>query len=428
MKYSKNTYNQHEAAAVERKRIIAVDDSVENLTTIKNTLKDEYEIYPCLSAPKMFDLLKHIKPDLILLDVEMPEVDGYTAAKELQNNSRYKSIPFMFLTSRDDINSEIEGLSLGAIDYIHKPFVAPLLLQRIKTHLTLADCQKIEIISIATVTAMNHIREGFVLVDIDNKYLTSNPSMAKILPGIAKLKKGESIFMVKNWPEELNIIEHGSIEFSITNGSTRYFRTGISPVFIGNKTFVARIFLFTDITDNVNFMTELEKAAYIDTLTGLYNVKHFTELAEVDINRAERLNHSIYTAMLDIDSFKDIIDTYGHTAGDMVMKSVADSIRQTLRSYDLVGRYSNEALSILLTVKNSAEGYKVIERVRKNIEHIVTNYEGEEIKITCSIGMAKVLENDTLKTALQKAEDALSAAKDSGGNQVKTYDASLCKT
>jgi len=428
MKYSKNTYNQPEAAVNERKRIIAVDDSIENLTTIKNTLKDIYEIYPCLSAAKLFDILKHVKPDLILLDVEMPEMDGYEAAKEMQKNVKYKQIPFMFLTSRDDINSEIEGLSLGAIDYIHKPFVAPLLLQRIKTHLTLADCQKIEIISVATVTAMNHIREGFVLVDIENKYLTSNPVMAKILPGIAKLKKGDSIFMVKDWPEELNIIEHGSIEFSITNEGTRYFRTGISPVFIGNKTFVARIFLFTDITENVNYMTELEKAAYIDTLTGLYNLKHFIELAEIDIKRAERLNHSIYTAMLDIDFFQDIIDTYGHTAGDMALKAVADNIKQTLRSYDLVGRYSNEVFAVMFAVENAAEVYKIAERVRKNIEHIIVNYEGEEIDVTCSIGIAKVLENDTLKTAMQKADEALTSLKELEGNQVKVYDASLCKT
>jgi CheY-like chemotaxis protein len=196
----------------------------------------------------------------------------------------------MFFTNRNDADSEIMGLSLGAVDYIHKPIIAPVLLQRIKMHLALIDYQKIEIISVATVTAMNHIREGFVLVDADNDYLASNPVMSKMLPGITKLSKGESVFLAKGWPEELNSIEHGSVEFSITDENTRYLRASINPVFIENRAFIGRIFLFTDITDNVNLLTELEKTNYIDALTGLYNSNHFMELAEADIKRAVRLN------------------------------------------------------------------------------------------------------------------------------------------
>jgi diguanylate cyclase (GGDEF)-like protein len=406
----------------ERKKIIAVDDSLDSLTALKDTLKGVYDVYPCNSALKLFDLLEHFIPDLIILDVEMPDMNGYEVAKKLKNTIKYKSIPIMFLTVRDDNHSEIVGLRLGAVDYIHKPFFAPLLLQRIKTHLSLLDYQRAEIISIATVTAMNHIREGFVLVDVDNNYLTSNPAMAKMLPGISKINKGESIFFAKGWPEELNSIEHGSVEFSITDGSTRYFRAGISPVFIENKTFIARIFLFTDITENVNYLTELERAAYIDALTGLYNRKHFNELAEVDIKRAFKMRQAIYTAMVDIDSFRAINDTFGHTAGDIVLKKVSDIIRQSIRSYDLIGRYGGEEFILLFTVIDEDEVRELAERVRENIERIPTNYEGEEIKITCSIGLAKVFEKDTLKTAITRADEALNAAKEAGRNQILIYD------
>jgi len=125
----------------ERKKIIVVDDSLEDLTALKNSLKDLYEVYPCPSASKMFDLLGHIHPDLILLDVEMPNVNGYEAARRIQNDARYRGIPVIFLTAMIDVRSEMEGLKLGAIDYIHKPFAAPLLLQRIKTHLSLIEHQ-----------------------------------------------------------------------------------------------------------------------------------------------------------------------------------------------------------------------------------------------------------------------------------------------
>jgi CheY-like chemotaxis protein len=123
------------------KKIIAVDDNLENLTALKNTLKDIYGVYPAPSALKMFDLLEHIQPDLILLDVEMPGMNGYEAAKQLKSNDKFREIPIIFLTSMGDAKSEMEGLSIGAIDYIHKPFVAPLLLQRIKTHLSLKEAQ-----------------------------------------------------------------------------------------------------------------------------------------------------------------------------------------------------------------------------------------------------------------------------------------------
>jgi len=410
-----------------RKRIIAVDDNLENLTALKNTLKDIYEVYPCHSALKMFDLLEHFPPDLILLDVEMPDMNGYEAARKLKSNEKYKQIPIMFLTVRDDIKSEMEGLSLGAIDYIHKPFVAPLLLQRIQTHLALMDYQKIEVITTATVIAMEHIRDGFVLLDADNNYLSSNPATAKMLPGITKLTKGESIFSAKDWPEELKNIEHGSVEFSVTGESIRYFRAGISPIFVENQILIARIILIANITDTVNFLTELEKAAYIDALTGLYNRKHFMELANVDVKRAARLNQLIYTAMLDFDFFKNINDTYGHDAGDMVLKTAAEIIRHTIRSYDLLGRYGGEEFMLLLTVIDEAEVYNLAERIRENMEHNVINYEGKEIRITCSIGLARFLETDTLESSIRKADETLYSVKNSGRNQVKIYDSLLHK-
>ena len=117
----------------ERKKIVAVDDNVENLTALKNTLKSAYDAFPCPSAQKMFTLLEHVQPDLILLDVEMPEMNGYEAAQKLKSTDKYKTIPIIFLTSMEDEASKQKGLSIGAVDFIRKPIVAPNLLQRIET-------------------------------------------------------------------------------------------------------------------------------------------------------------------------------------------------------------------------------------------------------------------------------------------------------
>jgi len=121
--------------AGDRKKIVAVDDNPENLGVLKNTLKDKYAVFPVPSAPEMFELLNHIQPDLILLDVEMPEMNGYEAAEKLKAGGKNHEIPVIFLTSRDDEESIKKGFDLGAVDYIPKPIVAHVLLERIEKHL-----------------------------------------------------------------------------------------------------------------------------------------------------------------------------------------------------------------------------------------------------------------------------------------------------
>jgi diguanylate cyclase (GGDEF)-like protein len=405
----------------EKKKIVVVDDNVENLTVLKDTLKEKYEVYTTPSAEKMFDILEHITPDLILLDVEMPEMNGYDAAKKLKSADKYRSIPFMFLTIRDDIKSEMDGLDLGAIDYIHKPFVGPLLLQRINTNFSLMDYQKLEVISKATVTAMQHIKEGFILVDTKNKYISSNAAAEIMFPGITKLEKGDSLISVEDWPADM-VIREGNLEFSTEGNNVKHFKAGISPVFDKNNNRIAMIVLVSDVTEHVNFVKELEKAAYTDSLTGLYNRKHFAVLAVAEIQRASRLGQLLYMTMLDFDYFKSINDNYGHTAGDLVLKTTSEVIHKSIRSYDLLCRYGGEEFVLLFAVRNEAEASVVAERIRKGIENCVINYEEHILKITCSIGMAKFLGSDNIETAIKKADEALYAAKKAGRNQVKIYE------
>jgi len=284
-----------------------------------------------------------------------------------------------------------------------------------------------EIISMATETAMEYIKEGFILVDVNNNFLSANPAATEILPGIYVLMNGESIFSTLGWPEELMDLGKDTVGFSIAsenpkdNEKTRFFRASISPVYAKNKAHVARLILLSDITDSVRLMKELENAAYIDGLTGIYNRKHFIELANVDVERALRLNQTIYTAMLDLDFFKNVNDTHGHAAGDLVLKAIAGIIRQTTRAYDLFCRYGGEEFALLILDVTSSEAFSLMERIRENIELMIINYEGIDIKITCSIGLAEFLRTDTLESSIKKSDEALYAAKNSGRNQVKVF-------
>jgi putative two-component system response regulator len=117
------------------KTIFVVDDSDTNLSMAEAVLEDYYHVMTMPSASKMFSLLEKVTPDLILLDIEMPGMDGFEALKRLKSDSLSVDIPIMFLTGRNDAEVEARGLEMGAVDFITKPFSAPVLQNRIKTHL-----------------------------------------------------------------------------------------------------------------------------------------------------------------------------------------------------------------------------------------------------------------------------------------------------
>ncbi|MDR0222031.1 MAG: response regulator [Oscillospiraceae bacterium] len=120
-----------------KKTIFLVDDNVTNLNIGKDILTEKYNVVTIPSARKMFDMLLRIIPDLILLDIEMPELNGYEAIKLLKSNEATCDIPVIFLTVLGDSSSELAGLTLGAVDYISKPFSPQLLAKRIEVHMTI---------------------------------------------------------------------------------------------------------------------------------------------------------------------------------------------------------------------------------------------------------------------------------------------------
>ncbi|MCL2026173.1 MAG: response regulator [Leptospirales bacterium] len=120
---------------VERKKIFLVDDTEFILVRTKQVLKDYYTVFTLDSAPSMFDLLEKVKPDMIILDINMPGVDGYETIKMLKKDERYEEIPVIFLSGKDDEDSIIKGLSLGAVDHVPKPYSPKDLLDRISFHL-----------------------------------------------------------------------------------------------------------------------------------------------------------------------------------------------------------------------------------------------------------------------------------------------------
>ena len=125
-----------------RYTIILVDDNMTSLAAGKNMLSTFHQVIPVTSAGNMFEVLEKVIPDLILLDIDMPVMNGYEAIKQLKAEPRYSDIPVIFLTALDDAHNEVEGFNLGALDYVTKPFSAALLLKRIEKELLIVQQRK----------------------------------------------------------------------------------------------------------------------------------------------------------------------------------------------------------------------------------------------------------------------------------------------
>jgi len=122
-----------------KKIIFVVDDNSTNLTVAEDALADHYQVIALPSAAVMFKALEKFCPDLILLDIDMPEITGFEAMEKLKADERYSNIPVIFLTGLNDSASEAHGIKLGAVDFIMKPFSEPVLLNRLKNHLFIDD-------------------------------------------------------------------------------------------------------------------------------------------------------------------------------------------------------------------------------------------------------------------------------------------------
>jgi putative two-component system response regulator len=125
-----------------KKRIVLVDDDVTSLALGKSIMAEKYDIVTIPSGEKLFKFLEKVIPNLILLDVDMPVMNGYDVLKRLKERKETQEIPVIFLTSMSDATSEIKGLNLGAVDYLSKPFSPPLLLKRLELHLKVVSQQQ----------------------------------------------------------------------------------------------------------------------------------------------------------------------------------------------------------------------------------------------------------------------------------------------
>ena len=178
------------------------------------------------------------------------------------------------------------------------------------------------------------------------------------------------------------------------------------------------IIIIDDITELEEQKNRIREMANRDFLTNLYNRRYFYDIAENLFHNAKRENFNISVAMLDIDFFKTVNDTYGHAAGDFVLKTLAVILQQNLRKADIIARFGGEEFCVLLHCKDNEDSYTVIDKLRLIVELHEFLFEGRKIHVTISAGLTKQLEN-TLDDMIKKADELLFKAKKEGRNRTE---------
>lgn len=194
---------------------------------------------------------------------------------------------------------------------------------------------------------------------------------------------------------------------------------GITAVGIG---FFISIILWHYNYVNITQKRRIEQMAYYDSLTGLPNRRLFDNIVEHELAMIQKERRDTVLVLLDIDNFKLVNDTYGHMAGDYILKQVARLLRMNVRKTDIVARFGGEEFIILMPSTTIEEGYSFTERLRKRIEEEKFVVESNEIHLTASFGICKLTEDDSVIQYFCSADKALYLAKQLGKNRVQQID------
>lgn len=419
-----------------QQKILIVDDEPINISAIAEILGQKYALSVANSGEKALRILSEgLRPDLILLDILMPDIDGFEVAKQLKANPDTAAIPIIFLTAKKDNESIATGFKVGAVDYLSKPFQKEELLLRIKNTLqifnlrnalnnALTESQKY-IKTIESQMALIDKNIIFSSTDIDGKITEVSNAFCKIsgyrkeqligkMHRIVRHPDMKASFFDKLW----NTITrdetwHGEIKNRNKNGTFYWLETMIYPLYNveGEKTG------YTAISHDITDKKRVEELSMTDQLTQIHNRLYLTNSFVREIKRAKRYGFIFAVIMIDIDHFKEVNDTYGHDTGDFVLSSVAKILQSTIRETDTLGRWGGEEFLILLPHTDIFEAEKLAEKLRQSVEEYSFDTVGRK---TCSFGVSVFnLEEDDCKETLKRADKALYSAKNSGRNRVE---------
>ena len=446
-------------------RILVIDDIDANVRLLEAKLSaDYYEVLTATDGVTGLALAASEQPDIILLDVMMPGLDGFQVCRRLKEDPATRHIPVVLVTALDGRSDRIAGLEAGADEFLTKPIDDIIMFARVRSLTRLkvvldelrereSSGRRVGVIGAATARLAG--AGGRVLIVDDNE--------RQALRLAAELSV-EHRPVIEADVEKAHLTARGPVDLVIVNATSRGFDglrfaaqlrshettrntpilalidpddrvraikaldIGVNDVLprpIDPEELAARVRTqikrkrYTDLLRN-NLDQSLE-AAVTDQLTGLHNRRYMGGQLEALVARAVRDGQPVAALLLDIDHFKKINDSFGHDAGDEVLREFAVRLASNVRAVDLPCRYGGEEFVIVMPETSLADAERIAERIRLHVSGSpfrVTRGR-HTLSVTISIGVAATLgQGDSPEALLKRADEALYEAKATGRNRV----------
>lgn len=450
-------------------RVLVVDDILPNVKLLEAKLSSEY--YDVLTATNGLEALEKVasqSPDIVLLDVMMPGMDGFEVCRRIKADPATAHIPVVIVTALTDSSDRIKGLEAGADDFLSKPLNDIALMSRVRSLVRLKmtvdewrvrenTATQLGVVDRAANAMSEPVENARILVIEDQNYesrkftetLGVDSDIVEIvesgIDAMGKINTGEYDLLAVS----LNLKNEDGLRLCSHLRSSERTRS-IPILMIANEDDMPRIahgleigahdYILRPVDRNEllarvrtqirrkrfqerlrsNFELSLSMAL-TDPLTGLYNRRYFDVHLQKLLQKNEASRKSMAVLLLDIDHFRDFNNTHGHAVGDAVLKIFATRLQDSLRSFDLVARLGGEEFVVILPDVSTEMAYFIGERLRRNIsdEPFLCNVEGGSVTVTTSVGGTIVeagnAEGDSI---LKEADDSLYKAKEMGRNMV----------
>lgn len=436
---------------------LVVDDEPFIRVLVREVLEQSgYQVCEAENGEQALERFAELRPDIVLMDIVMPGMDGFTAASKLRGLVGGSRVPILVMTGLDDNESIAKAYEQGATDFITKPFNPMILDHRVRyllrsTHMLdallksearLGIAQRIakignwewrpdtnQFAASAELCRLMGIRQqdfsGTFDGYIQRVHAEDRTQVAEALKGL----------LVNRVP---CVLDHRLV---LPNGGSISVNLQAELILDDQMKALSVIGTTQDISDRKQSEREIHRLAYYDSLTGLPNRVLFKDRVEQALLHGRRYRTTLALLFLDLDRFKVINDTLGHNVGDLLLKSVADRLAESVRHSDSVcrsvdkgenhslARLGGDEFTVLLTnLQDVQDAGKVARRIVESLQKSFS-IEGREIFVTVSVGIAIFpVDGESVDALLKNADSAMYHAKEQGRNNFQFYSNSLNAT
>jgi two-component system cell cycle response regulator len=418
--------------------ILIVDDAPASLGVLRAMMSQQgYQTFVATSGERAISIAQRVQPDLILLDVVMPGIDGFETCRQLKQHPGTQRIPVIFMSAKSETDDIVAGFDIGAADYIGKPLRMAEVCARVRAQLQMrnnSEAQKEQADRLRMI--VNEMDEGLMIIEASGRIQYSNPACERYLgygpnelaghgmPDLLGALAQEYLDYFAACAANPATVPHaGAREVLIRHrdGSLRAMDLTLTPMVSGEQLFIG---VLHDITHHKRSETALQHAAMVDQLTQIANRRHFDSFLEQEWHRALRSGQPLSLIVLDVDHFKLYNDTLGHAAGDLCLQKVAAALQaRALRTTDLAARYGGEEFVLLFAETTLETAVALAESIRASVEslHLPHPRSPTGEWLTVSMGVASIVPSqfDRIEQFFVAADRMMYAAKEGGRNRVE---------